>query len=130
MAFTGGKSRPVSSHFIDRPGTFIIPNPWDAGRRAAGVARLRGAGDDEPRIGHHTRSWHRHARRRSSPTARPIADATDLPVNADLENCGAHEPKAAAKMIRLASDAGMVGGSIEDCDRGCDRAHLRLHPCR
>jgi 2-methylisocitrate lyase-like PEP mutase family enzyme len=37
-----------------------------------------------------------------------------LPVNADLENCGADEPKAAAECITLAAQAGAVGGSIED----------------
>ena len=45
---------------------------------------------------------------------RLIAAATDLPVNADLENGYADEPRAAAEMIRLASEAGIVGGSIED----------------
>ncbi len=45
---------------------------------------------------------------------RAIAAATDLPVNADLENGYAHEPRAAAEMIRLASATGVVGGSIED----------------
>jgi 2-methylisocitrate lyase-like PEP mutase family enzyme len=43
-----------------------------------------------------------------------IAAATDLPTNGDLENCGADEPDAAAEMIRLACETGMVGGSIED----------------
>jgi 2-methylisocitrate lyase-like PEP mutase family enzyme len=43
-----------------------------------------------------------------------IAEATDLPVNADLENGFAHEPEAAAEAIRLAVQAGAVGGSIED----------------
>ena len=45
---------------------------------------------------------------------RDIAAATDLPVNADLENCFAHAPDAAAETIRLAAEAGVVGGSIED----------------
>jgi 2-methylisocitrate lyase-like PEP mutase family enzyme len=43
-----------------------------------------------------------------------IAAAADLPVSADLENGYAHEPRAAAEMIRLAAQAGVVGGSIED----------------
>ena len=43
-----------------------------------------------------------------------IAEATSLPVNVDLENCGADEPAAAAETIRLAAEAGAVGGSIED----------------
>ena len=46
--------------------------------------------------------------------AREIVEATDLPVNADLENCFAHEPAAAAETIRLAAEAGLAGGSIED----------------
>ena len=45
---------------------------------------------------------------------RVIAEATDLPVNADLENCFAHEPEIAVEAIRLAADAGAVGASIED----------------
>ena len=35
-------------------------------------------------------------------------------MNADLENGYADEPRAAAEMIRLAAEAGVVGGSIED----------------
>jgi len=45
---------------------------------------------------------------------RAIVEATDLPVNVDLENCFAHAPEAAAEAIRLAAEAGAVGGSIED----------------
>ena len=45
---------------------------------------------------------------------RAICEATPLPVNADLENGYADEPKAAAEMIRLSAEAGVVGGSIED----------------
>jgi 2-methylisocitrate lyase-like PEP mutase family enzyme len=45
---------------------------------------------------------------------RTIADAVDLPINVDLENCFAHDPETAAETIRLAAEAGAVGGSIED----------------
>jgi 2-methylisocitrate lyase-like PEP mutase family enzyme len=45
---------------------------------------------------------------------REICGATHLPVNADLENGFAHDPKTAAETIRLAAQAGVVGGSIED----------------
>src|SRR5262245_34639634 len=40
--------------------------------------------------------------------------ATNLPVNVDLENCFADEPREAAKAMRLAFEHGAVGGSIED----------------
>jgi len=43
-----------------------------------------------------------------------IAAATDLPVSADLENGFGDDPETAAQTIRLAAEAGAVGGSIED----------------
>jgi 2-methylisocitrate lyase-like PEP mutase family enzyme len=46
--------------------------------------------------------------------ARSIVAATTLPVAADLENGYGHSPEAAAETIRLAAEAGLVGGSIED----------------
>ena len=101
-----------------RPGAFIIPNPWDAGTArllaslgfealattSLGLANSLGRVDG---IGAVSRS-------EILENCRTIAAATDLPVNADLENCYAHEPRAAAEMIRLAADTGVVGGSIED----------------
>ena len=37
----------------ERPGAFIIPNPWDAGTATAGRAGVRGTGDDQPGAGEH-----------------------------------------------------------------------------
>jgi 2-methylisocitrate lyase-like PEP mutase family enzyme len=98
----------------ERPGAFIIPNPWDAG-----TAKLLAAVGFEAlattslglanTLGSATVS-----RNAILANCRAIAEATDLPVNADLENCGADEPKSAAETIRLAAEAGLVGGSIED----------------
>lgn len=98
----------------ERPGAFIIPNPWDAG-----TARLLAAMGFEAlattslglanSLGSATVSLGQIL-----DNCRAIAEATDLPVNADLENCGAHEPKTAAQAIRLAAENGAVGGSIED----------------
>jgi 2-methylisocitrate lyase-like PEP mutase family enzyme len=54
--------------------------------------------------------------------AKDIADATPLPVAADLENGYGHRPEEAAETIRLAAEtAGLVGGSIEDATS--DPAH-------
>ena len=100
----------------ERPGAFIIPNPWDAGTAkllaaagfealattSLGVANMLGRADSVV------------TRAEVIENCRIIAAATDLPVNADLENCFAHPPAEAAETIRLASEAGMVGGSIED----------------
>src|SRR5438552_11949769 len=102
----------------ERPGAFIIPNPWDAGTArllaslgfealattSQGLANSLGRPDGAGLV----------SRSEVLENCRAIAEATDLPVNADLENGYAHEPRAAAEMIRLAAEAGVVGGSIED----------------
>jgi 2-methylisocitrate lyase-like PEP mutase family enzyme len=98
------------------PGAFIIPNPWDAGSArilaalgfealattSAGFAFSLGRPDGqvtcEEALAH----------------CRVIAEASDLPVAADLENCFADEPKTVAETIRLAGSTGIVGGSVED----------------
>ena len=97
-----------------RPGAFIIPNPWDAG-----TAKLLAAMGFEAlattslglanTLGSTTVSLDAILE-----NCRVIAEATDLPVNADLENCGADDPKTAARAITRAAEAGCVGGSIED----------------
>src|SRR5881275_2211790 len=98
----------------ERSGAFIIPNPWDAG-----TAKLLAAMGFEALA---TTSLGLANTLGSAAVSlgaiiencRMIADATDLPVNADLENCGADDPKTAAKAIARAAEAGCVGGSIED----------------
>jgi len=97
-----------------RPGAFIIPNPWDAG-----TAKLLAAMGFEALAT--TSLGLTNTLGQSTVTldaiienCRTIAQATDLPVSVDLENCGADMPKLAAEAIRFASEAGAVGGSIED----------------
>ena len=99
-----------------RPGAFIIPNPWEVGtaKMLAGMgfeALATTSSGLAQMLGHATG---RVTRAEVIENCRMIADATDLPVNADLENCFAHEPDAAAEAIRLATEAGAVGASIED----------------
>ena len=100
----------------ERPGAFIIPNPWDAGTArllaalgfealattSLGLANMLGRADSAV------------SRAEVIANCRSIAEATDLPVNVDLENCFADAPAAAAEAIGLAAEAGAVGGSIED----------------
>ena len=102
----------------EREGAFIIPNPWDAGTAriltalgfealattSLGLANTLGRADGAGAV----------SRAEVLANCAEIAGATHLPVSADLENCYAHEPRAAAEMIRLAAEAGVVGGSIED----------------
>jgi 2-methylisocitrate lyase-like PEP mutase family enzyme len=97
-----------------RPGAFMIPNPWDAGT----AKLLAGLGFEAlatTSLGlANTLGSATVSRDAILENCRVIAGATDLPVNADLENGGADEPKVAAKTIALAAEAGAVGGSIED----------------
>lgn len=102
----------------ERPGAFIIPNPWDAGTArllaslgfealattSLGLANSLGRVDGANAV----------SRAEVIENCRVIAAATDLPVNADLENGYADEPRAAAEMVRLAAEVGISGGSIED----------------
>jgi len=46
--------------------------------------------------------------------AKEIVEATDLPVSADLQDGFGRAPEMCAETIRLASEAGLAGGSIED----------------
>ena len=99
---------------------FVIPNPWDAGSArvlealgfkalattSAGFAFTLARLDGEV-------SLDEVAAHVSSLTA-----ATDLPVSVDLENGYGLHPEDAALAIRAVAEAGAVGGSIEDWDRG------------
>jgi len=105
----------------ERPGAFMIPNPWDAGS-----ARLLASLGFEALATTSLGLANTFGRGTVSPAeiidnCKAIADATDLPVNADLENCGAHAPRAAAEMIRQAFEVGAVGGSIEDATGDADK---------
>ncbi len=100
----------------ERPGAFVLPNPWDAGTArllaaqghvalattSAGLAFMLGRRDGAC------------SRAETLANARLIVDATDLAVAADLENGFGDAPAEAAETIRLAAEAGLVGGSIED----------------
>ena len=102
----------------ERPGIFIMPNPWDAGTAklfdslgfealattSLGLANACGRIDGTLAI----------SREELIANCRQIASATELPVNADLENGYADDPGEAASIIGLAADAGAVGGSMED----------------
>ena len=108
-----------------RPGAFVIPNPWDAGSAkilaslgfealattSLGLSNTLGRPDGAGVV----------TRDEVLANCRAISSATELPVNADLENGYADEPKAAAEMILLAAEAGVVGGSIEDATGNPDK---------
>jgi 2-methylisocitrate lyase-like PEP mutase family enzyme len=100
----------------DRPGAFVIPNPWDVASArildglgfealatsSAASACAMGRRDGEL------------SREEALAHARLIVNATDLPVSADLERGFGDAPDMVAETIRLAADAGLVGCTIED----------------
>jgi 2-methylisocitrate lyase-like PEP mutase family enzyme len=110
----------------ERPGAFIIPNPWDIGTArllahlgfealattsagyAFSVGRQDGAIGRDEMLAH----------------VRDIVSATDLPVSADLENGYGDDPKSVAETIQLAAATGLAGGSIEDVS---NHAHGRIY---
>jgi 2-methylisocitrate lyase-like PEP mutase family enzyme len=98
------------------PGTFLLGNPWDAGsaRILASLGYPALATSSGAMAGTFGRRDGQVTRDEALAHARAIAAATDLPVSADLEKCFADAPKEAAETIRLAAEAGLAGGSIED----------------
>ena len=100
----------------ERPGAFVIPNPWDAGTArlfellgfealattGAGFAFASGRADgctDPAALLDHVAA---------------LAAATDLPLSADLEDGFGAAPESVAATITTVGGSGVVGGSIED----------------
>ena len=116
MAIDQGEKARRFAELHRRPGTFVIPNPWDVGSArimaamgfealastSAGFAfalgKVDGATSRDELLAH----------------LGDLSRATDLPVSADLEKCFGDDPRAVAETIRLAAEAGIVGGSVED----------------
>jgi 2-methylisocitrate lyase-like PEP mutase family enzyme len=102
----------------ERPGIFVVPNPWDAGSAkmlaslgfealattSAGLAFSFGKPDGEGAV----------TRKETLDNAQAIISATSLPVSADLEHGYGDDPENCAETILLAARVGLVGGSIED----------------
>jgi 2-methylisocitrate lyase-like PEP mutase family enzyme len=101
-------------HRGDSP--LLMPNPWDRGSAmlleslgfqalattssgfAATLGRLDGRVTRDEAIAH----------------GAAVADAVNVPVSADLENCFADEPEGVAETVRQAVEAGLAGCSVED----------------
>ena len=109
---------------LHESGTFVMPNPWDAGTTrilaamgfealattSAGYALAAGKRDSTAGL----------SRSEILDNAAEIVAATGLPVSADLEDGFGAAPETCAETIRLASGIGLVGGSIEDATGDAD----------
>lgn len=116
MAQTVDEKARRFSALHERPGAFVIPNPWDAGsaRLLAGLGFEALATSSGACAGVLGRRDGRVSRAEAIAHAKAIVEATDLPVAADLENGFGDTPEDAAVTIRDAGAVGLVGGSIED----------------
>src|SRR5213592_1438722 len=89
-----------------RPGILILPNPKllaslgfaALATTSLGMANALGRVDGEGSV----------SRAELLENCRIIAEATDLPVNADLENGYADDPQEAATILRDAAEMGVV----------------------
>ena len=106
----------VTFRKLHERGCFVIPNPWNVGTArylqglgfkalattSAGMAHAQGYPDG--------------ALSRDAVLAhyRELADATDVPLNADFENGFADDPDGVAENVTRAIATGIAGLSIED----------------
>jgi 2-methylisocitrate lyase-like PEP mutase family enzyme len=103
-------------HELHRSGCFVIPNPWDVGSarylQALGFEAL--ATTSSGFAWTHGRPDAGMPREAVLEHLRALADATELPINADFEGGYAVDVDGVAQSVRLAVETGVAGLSIED----------------
>jgi len=101
---------------LHQSGCFVIPNPWNVGS----ARYMQGLGFKALAT---TSSGYAHSigyadgdvtRDMMLAHFREIANATDIPLNADFEGGYADDPDEVAANVRLCIDTGVAGLSIED----------------
>ena len=116
MTATTAEKRARFAALHAEPGCFVIPNPWDVGSAkylaslgfkalastSAGMAFAAGLPDNGV------------SRAYVLKHVRELADATNLPVNADFEAGFARDAEGVHESARLCVGAGVAGFSIED----------------
>ena len=112
----GRDDRVAEFHRLHSSACFVMPNPWDAGSAraleqlgfkalattSAGLAWTLGRADT------------RVERDLVLDHLRLVVDAVTVPVNADFERGYAVEPAGVAANVKMATDTGIAGLSIED----------------
>jgi 2-methylisocitrate lyase-like PEP mutase family enzyme len=112
-------------HELHGSGCFVIPNPWDVGSalylQSLGFKALASTSSG------HAWSLGRPDNGLSRDTVlahlQALVAATNVPINADLENGFGPDAAGVAESVRLAVQAGVAGLSIED-STGDDRQSL------
>ena len=103
-------------HKLHEAGCFVIPNPWNVGTArylqglgfkalattSSGQAHSEGYADGAQSLEDVLDHFHK------------IAEAADVPLNADFENGYAHDPAGVAKNVARCIETGVAGLSIED----------------
>jgi 2-methylisocitrate lyase-like PEP mutase family enzyme len=101
---------------LHEAGCFVMPNPWDVGSAVA----LEGMGFQALATTSAGNAWALgvpdNGLRRDQTLAhlRQVADAVNVPVNADFEGGFADDPEGVAANVKLAAATGVAGLSIED----------------
>jgi 2-methylisocitrate lyase-like PEP mutase family enzyme len=122
-------ARRLAFRRLHERGCFVLPNPWDVGSArwlqhlgfpalattSAGLAFSLGLPDGSV------------SRAAALQAIRAIAEAADVPVNADFESGHASDPAGVAESVRLCLETGVAGLSIEDTS-GDPAAPLRDLP--
>lgn len=118
---------------LHQQGTLILPNPWDLG----GVRRLERLGAQAIASSSAAYAWaqgmddFQPGRDILLEHLQQLANATDLPVNADFEDGFAQHPDEVASNVSLAIETGIAGLSIEDrLDDGLYRQDLAVDRIR
>ncbi|GAA1560642.1 isocitrate lyase/phosphoenolpyruvate mutase family protein [Kribbella lupini] len=108
--------RVAEFHRLHSGGTFVMPNPWDAGSAraleqvgfkalattSAGFAWTTGRADNQATL------------EMTLEHLRAVVDAVQLPVSADFEGGYSVDPEGVARNVKLAAGTGIAGLSIED----------------
>jgi len=112
-------------HRLHESGCFVIPNPWDIGsaRYLQGLGFKALATTSSGFAWSHARADNHVERDVVLDHLRAMAEATDLPINADFESGFATDPAGVAESVRRAVETGVAGLSIED-STGDDEAPL------
>src|SRR4051794_1669875 len=107
----------------------LFPNPWDGGsakmlEKLGYRALATSSAACAATLGRLDRKI---TREEALAHCRQIVQAVSLPVAADLKNGFGADPAVVAETIRLAAEAGLVGGSMEDSTGDKDKPQYDLN---